>query len=192
MAFRLRPKNREVVAVRVIEVGGSGGGRDVSWFVSELDFFRSQRLIGGGYVLNREDDLAGAGNLAAGFGRRLAEAQGDRASVQKRETGDLILNLQAQLVAIERQRALHILNTQHNNADFSEFVISMFHVWLAYLPGGPALGFESLTYNTNVGAPSLRSWQEREAMTAARSLSRRAGPTLVEPERQPLVLRLFA
>src|SRR5271157_3448800 len=101
MAVRSRSKDGEVVAVRVIEVGGLGGGRDVAWFVSELDFFRSQCLIGGGHVLNREDDLAGAGNLAAGFGRRLAEAQGDRASVQKREARNLLLNLQTQLVAIE-------------------------------------------------------------------------------------------
>src|SRR5271157_683033 len=98
-----------MVAVRVIEVSNPHGGRDVSRFVGELDSFLAQRLIGGGYVLNREDDLAGAGNLATDFGRRLAEAQGDRAGVQERETRDLTLNLQAQLIAIERQRARRIV-----------------------------------------------------------------------------------
>jgi hypothetical protein len=103
VAFASRPRDGEVVTVRVIEVGDPRGGSDASWFVSELDSFPSQRLIGGGHVFNREDDLAGAGNLATDFARRRAEAQGDRTSVQKREARDLTLNPQAQLVAIERQ-----------------------------------------------------------------------------------------
>jgi len=133
MALRLGPKDGEVVTVRVVEVGDPRGGRDASWFLSELDSFPSQRLIGGGYVLNREDDLAGAGNLATDFGRGLAEAQGDRAGVHEREARDLTLNLQAQLVAIETQRARHVVNAQHNDADLSELVIRLFHVWLVSL-----------------------------------------------------------
>jgi len=118
-----------MVAVRVIEVSDPHSRCDVSRFMGELDALLTQRLIGGGYILNREDDLTGAGNLATDFGRRLAEAQSDRTRIEKRETRNLTLNPEAQLVAIERQRSRHIVNPQHNNADLRDLKIRLFHSW---------------------------------------------------------------
>ena len=63
-----------MVAIGVIEVGSLHSGRDVARFVSELNFFLSQRLIGRRHILNREDDLSCACHLATSYGRWFAEA----------------------------------------------------------------------------------------------------------------------
>jgi hypothetical protein len=121
--FTLRPKHRQLVPVRIIEIGRPQGAGDSSWFVSELDAARGQRLVRPANVFHGENDLDGPCDRPPGPGERLAQAKGDASAIQKSEALILAFQHQAQLVAVERYRARQLLHAEHHHADLSELEI---------------------------------------------------------------------
>lgn len=88
----LRPEDRERVAVRIVEVGCPERPGDGSRFVSELDSACGQRLVRRSNVLDGENDLDRARDLAARPGQRLAQAERDAAAIEESEA--LVLAIQ--------------------------------------------------------------------------------------------------
>src|SRR5205823_5263744 len=119
----LRPEDRELMAVGIVEIRRPQRSGNVAGLVREFHAACGQSLVCRANVFHRKHHFGRTRNRIAYARQRLTEAQRYATAIEKRESFVLALENEPKFVAVKRYRARRVGRAEHHDSDLRQFEI---------------------------------------------------------------------